>query len=132
MATETDGVISEPISVFVEAAVAVTSGEENDNDADVHEDKGSKSVVDGVKDGDDKEEEDDEYHSVKHSEFGKISNTILSPSKQSEKCGSLSTMFPSVCEGRAEGIEEKGKKGSRSCFMSDCFTKLYASRFLEV
>lgn len=60
MATETDGVISEPISVFVEAAVAVTSGEENDNDADVHEDKGSKSVVDGVKDGDDKEEEDDE------------------------------------------------------------------------
>lgn len=60
MATETDGVISEPISVFVEAAVAVTSGEENDNDADVHEDKGSESVVDGVKDGDDKEEEDDE------------------------------------------------------------------------
>lgn len=29
-ATETDVVISEPISVFFETAVAVTSGEEND------------------------------------------------------------------------------------------------------
>ena len=37
-ATETDGVISEPISVLVGAAVAVTSGEENDNEDDVHED----------------------------------------------------------------------------------------------
>ncbi|WZY94188.1 hypothetical protein YC2023_066517 [Brassica napus] len=109
MATETDGVISEPISVFVEAAVAVTSGEENDNDADVHEDKEIMVMM---------------------CRTWKL--CILSPSKQSEKCGSLSTMFPSVCEGRAEGIEEKGKKGSRSCFMSDCFTKLYASRFLEV
>ncbi|WZZ88490.1 hypothetical protein YC2023_117069 [Brassica napus] len=54
-ATETDGVISEPISVLVGAAVAVTSGEENDN-----EDDGSESVVEGVKDGDEKEEDADE------------------------------------------------------------------------
>ena len=59
-ATETDGVISEPISVLVGAAVAVTSGEDNDNEDDVHEDKGSESVVEGVKYGDEKEEDDDE------------------------------------------------------------------------
>ncbi|WZZ45050.1 LOW QUALITY PROTEIN: hypothetical protein YC2023_041309 [Brassica napus] len=56
-ATETDG---EPVSVLVGAAVAVTSGEENDNEDDVLEDKGSESVVEGVKDGDEKEEDDDE------------------------------------------------------------------------
>ncbi|KAF2574908.1 hypothetical protein F2Q70_00001729 [Brassica cretica] len=60
-ATETDGVVSEPISVLVGAAVVVTSGEENDNEDDVHKDKGSESVVEGVKDGDEKEEEDDEH-----------------------------------------------------------------------
>ncbi|KAF2543278.1 hypothetical protein F2Q70_00036830 [Brassica cretica] len=49
--TETDGVLSEPISVLVEAAVAITSVEENEG-----EDKGSESVVEGDKDG----EEDDE------------------------------------------------------------------------
>ncbi|KAL0685691.1 hypothetical protein Bca4012_052539 [Brassica carinata] len=59
-ATETDGIISEPISVLVGAAVAITSGEENENEDDVHEDKGSESVVEGVKDGDEKEEDDDE------------------------------------------------------------------------
>lgn len=52
--TETDGVLSEPISVLVEAAVAVTSGEENNG-----EDKGSESVVERDKNGD-KEEDDDE------------------------------------------------------------------------
>lgn len=36
--TETDGILSEPISVLIEAVVVVTSGEENDG-----EDKGSKS-----------------------------------------------------------------------------------------
>ena len=40
--------------------MAVTSGEENDNEDDVLEDKGSESVVEGVKDGDEKEEDDDE------------------------------------------------------------------------
>ncbi|KAL0678195.1 hypothetical protein Bca4012_006176 [Brassica carinata] len=50
----------EPVSVLVGAAVAVTSGEENDNEDDVLEDKGSESVVEGVKDGDEKEEDDDE------------------------------------------------------------------------
>lgn len=50
--TETDGVISEPISVLVEAAVAITSGEENDGEDDVPRDKGSESIVEGVKDGD--------------------------------------------------------------------------------
>lgn len=40
--------------------VAVTSREENDSEDDVPEDKGSKSVVEGVKDGDEKEEDDDE------------------------------------------------------------------------
>ncbi|KAG2328780.1 hypothetical protein Bca52824_011508 [Brassica carinata] len=59
-ATETDGVISEPITVLVEAAVAVTSREENDGEDDVPEDKGSESVVEGVKDGDEKEEDVDE------------------------------------------------------------------------
>ena len=43
--------------VLVEAAVAVTSGEENDGEDDVPEDKGSESVMEGDKDGG--EEEDD-------------------------------------------------------------------------
>ncbi|KAL0723300.1 hypothetical protein Bca4012_037899 [Brassica carinata] len=59
-ATEIDGVISEPITVLVEAAVAVTSGEENDGEDDVPGDKGSESVVEGVKDGGEKEEDVDE------------------------------------------------------------------------
>ena len=58
-ATETDGVVSEPISVLVGATVVVTSGEENDNEDDVHKDKGSESVVERDKNGD-KEEDDDE------------------------------------------------------------------------
>lgn len=41
----------------------------------------------------------------------------MSSSKQSKKCGSFSIVFPSVCEGRAEGIKEKEKKGTRSCFV---------------
>ncbi|KAF2570571.1 hypothetical protein F2Q70_00001730 [Brassica cretica] len=72
-ATETDGVISEPISVLVGATVAVTSGEENDNEDDVHEDKGSESVVERVKDGDEKEEEDDEYSHTFVKEAGVVS-----------------------------------------------------------
>ena len=44
-ATETDRILSEPISVLVEAAVAVTSREENDSEDDVPEDKCSESVV---------------------------------------------------------------------------------------
>ncbi|KAH0854525.1 hypothetical protein HID58_063682 [Brassica napus] len=50
---ENDGVDD----VLVEAAVAVTSGEENDGKDDVPEDKGSESVMEGDKDGG--EEEDD-------------------------------------------------------------------------
>ncbi|KAG5382926.1 hypothetical protein IGI04_034396 [Brassica rapa subsp. trilocularis] len=54
-AMETDGVLLEPVSVLVEAAVAVTSGEENES-----EDKGLESVVEGDKNGDEEEEEDDD------------------------------------------------------------------------
>ncbi|KAL0717352.1 hypothetical protein Bca4012_066674 [Brassica carinata] len=59
-ATKTNGVISEPITVLVKAAMAGTSGEENDSEDDVPGDKGSESVVEGVKDEDEKEEDDDE------------------------------------------------------------------------
>ncbi|KAH0929116.1 hypothetical protein HID58_014843 [Brassica napus] len=55
-ATETDKILSEPISVLVEAAVAFTSREENDGEDDVPEDKGWESVVEGYKDGEKEEE----------------------------------------------------------------------------
>ena len=59
MVTVTDGVLSEPINVFVEAAVAVASGEENDGEDDVHEDKELESVVEGDKDGDEEDDDDE-------------------------------------------------------------------------
>ncbi|KAF2565842.1 hypothetical protein F2Q68_00026800 [Brassica cretica] len=56
---ENDGVDG----VLVEAAVAVTSGEENDGKDDVPEDKGSESVMEGDKDGGE-EEDDNEYRCI--------------------------------------------------------------------
>ncbi|KAF3553312.1 hypothetical protein F2Q69_00016008 [Brassica cretica] len=46
--------------VLVEAAVAVTSGEENDGEDDVPEDKGSESVMEGDKDGGEEEDDNEE------------------------------------------------------------------------
>ncbi|KAH0850775.1 hypothetical protein HID58_091172 [Brassica napus] len=62
MVTVTDGVLSEPINVFVEAAVAVASGEENDGEDDVPKDKELDGVVEGDRDG---EEEEDDDNKVK-------------------------------------------------------------------
>ncbi|KAF2602959.1 hypothetical protein F2Q70_00027246 [Brassica cretica] len=53
---ENDGVDG----VLVEAAVAVTSGEENDGKDDVPEDKGSESVMEGDKDGGEEEDDNEE------------------------------------------------------------------------
>ncbi|WZZ53277.1 hypothetical protein YC2023_053384 [Brassica napus] len=53
---ENDGVDD----VLVEAAVAVTSGEENDGKDDVPEDKGSESVMEGDKDGGEEEDDNEE------------------------------------------------------------------------
>lgn len=53
MVTNGDGVMSEPINVFVEVAVSIASEEENDGEDDVSEDKELKSIVEGDKDEDD-------------------------------------------------------------------------------
>ncbi|KAF2531089.1 hypothetical protein F2Q70_00030087 [Brassica cretica] len=57
--TVIDGVLSEPINVLVEVAVTVTSGEENDGEDDVHEDKELESVVEGDKDGEEDDDDDE-------------------------------------------------------------------------
>ncbi|CAG7894288.1 unnamed protein product, partial [Brassica rapa] len=113
----TDGVLSEPISVLVEAAVAVTSRDENDVEDDVPEDKGSESLVERDKDGDKEEKEDDDKGKIFCITGITDVEVNVTCRKQSKKCGSLSIVFPSVCEGKAEGIKEKEKKGTRSFFV---------------
>lgn len=58
--TVTDGVLSEPINVVIEVAVKFGYREVNDGEDNVPEDKELESVVEGDKDGDEDEVDNDD------------------------------------------------------------------------